>query len=150
MLVGLFLIANFTANVTSELTYQRIQGTIRGPDDLHGKHVVTVEGTTADLWLTDQQINHSTVETIDDAYALLDKRIAQAIVYDAPELAFEVLQNPDKGYTIPATTFNTEEYGIAFPAGSPLREEINRALLRLIEDGTYDRIYAKWYGLVFN
>jgi ABC-type amino acid transport substrate-binding protein len=36
--------------------------------------------------------------------------------------------------------------GIDFPAGSPLREEINRALLELVENGTYDRIAHKWFG----
>ena len=28
-------------------------------------------------------------------------------------------------------------------------EDINRALLRLMETGVYDEIYTKWYGLVF-
>jgi polar amino acid transport system substrate-binding protein len=42
--------------------------------------------------------------------------------------------------------FNEEVYGIAVNQGSPLREQINRALLQLREDGTYDVIYAKWFG----
>ena len=36
--------------------------------------------------------------------------------------------------------------GIDFPAGGPLREEINRALLVLLENGTHDRIAHKWFG----
>jgi polar amino acid transport system substrate-binding protein len=35
-----------------------------------------------------------------------------------------------------------------FPAGSELRESVNRALLRLKENGTYDGIYNKWFGKV--
>lgn len=44
MFAGLFIIANFTANVTSRLTVEQIEGAINGPQDLPGKIVVTVEG----------------------------------------------------------------------------------------------------------
>jgi polar amino acid transport system substrate-binding protein len=39
-----------------------------------------------------------------------------------------------------------EKYGIALPERSPLREEINRALLHLLEEGVYDDIYTRWFG----
>gem|GEM_PF-2585280 len=42
--------------------------------------------------------------------------------------------------------FNPEDYGIALPNDSPLRESINRALLALKEDGTYDRSEQFWFG----
>ena len=150
MLSGLFLIANFTAGVTSELTVQRLQGVINGPQDLYGKSVTTVAGSTADQWLTNHGIRHSTVETAADAYALLDSEVVQAVVYDYPALLYQAVQNPEKNYTVPGGPFNTEDYGIAFPEGSPLRERFNRALLRLYENGTYEQIYNKWYGTVFD
>jgi ABC-type amino acid transport substrate-binding protein len=150
MLTGLFLIANFTANVTSELTFQRIQGVINGPEDLYGKHVTTVAGTTADEWLTNRGINHTTVTNIEDAYALLDSEDVQAVVYDYPVLLYQAVQNLDKNYTVPGEPFSTEDYGIVFPEGSPFRESVNRALLRLYENGVYDQIYNKWYGVAFD
>ena len=150
MLVGLFLIANFTASVTSELTFQRLQGVIDGPEDLYGKQVTTVTGSTANEWLTKRGIRHSTVETIEDAYALLDSKDVQAVVYDYPVLLYQAVQNPEKDYSVPGGPFNTEDYGIAFPEGSPLRESVNRALLRLHENGVYDQIFNKWYGVAFD
>ena len=36
-----------------------------------------------------------------------------------------------------------ENYGIALPPDSPLREWINLALLEVIESGEYDEIYAE-------
>lgn len=150
MLIGLFLVANFTANVTSEITFQRMQGVIKGPEDLFGKRVTTVAGSTGNNWLTQRGIRHSTVPTIDDAYALLDSGNVQAIVYDYPVLLYHTHQNPEKHYTVPGGPFNTEEYGIALPEDSPLQETINRALLRLHENGKYDQIYNKWYGVAFD
>jgi len=146
MFAGLFIIANFTAGVTSQLTLEAIQGTINGPEDLQGKQVATVAGSTANEWLIAQGIANTAVETVDEAYALLDAERVQAVVYDHPVLLYYALQNEEDGYRVPGGSFNKEDYGIAVPEDSPLREEFNRALLALVEDGTYQRIYSKWYG----
>ena len=37
-------------------------------------------------------------------------------------------------------------YGIGFQQGSALRDKVNVALLEMIEDGEYDKIYIKWFG----
>ena len=39
-----------------------------------------------------------------------------------------------------------ENYGIALPEGSALTETIDRALLTLREDGTYERIKKSYFG----
>jgi ABC-type amino acid transport substrate-binding protein len=146
MFAGLFIIANFTAGVTSQLTLQTLQGVINGPEDLPGKQVVTVAGSTSDAWLQNEGIGHRTVATIEEAYELLDSGRVDAVVYDHPVLLYYTLQNPEQGYVVAGEVFNEEDYGMAFPYGSPLREEVNRALLILLENGTYDQIYTKWYG----
>ena len=146
MFAGLFIIANFTASVTTRLTIQQIQGAINGPQDLPGKVIVTVEGSTAATWLTEQGIPHRTVATVNAAYPLLEDEQVQAVVYDYPVLRYHALNFGEGRIEVVGAPFNREDYGIAFPTGSPLREEVNRALLHLREDGTYDQIYAKWFG----
>ena len=42
--------------------------------------------------------------------------------------------------------FAPEKLGFAFPEGSPLRDPVNRILLRLIEDGEYERIAQRYFG----
>ena len=42
--------------------------------------------------------------------------------------------------------FQTLDYGVALPHGSPHREPINLALLHLIEQGEYQRLYEEWFG----
>lgn len=148
MFAGLFIIANFTAGVTSQLTLQGLQGAINGPEDLPGKQVVTVAGSTSDAWLESEGIGHQTVAAIEEAYELLDSGRVDAVVYDHPVLLYYTLQNQDKDYVVAGEVFNEEDYGMAFPHGSPLREEVNRALLVLLENGTYDQIYTKWYGSI--
>jgi polar amino acid transport system substrate-binding protein len=94
MFAGLLIIANFTAAVTSQLTVQQIQGTINGPNDLPGKTVVTVEGSTADDWLTAQRIQHHVVVEVDEAYNMLYSGGAQAVVYDYPVLLYRSCGQP--------------------------------------------------------
>jgi ABC-type amino acid transport substrate-binding protein len=36
-------------------------------------------------------------------------------------------------------------YGIAVPAGSPLRDTISIGILRLMENGEYAKIHRKWF-----
>ncbi|MEZ4560228.1 MAG: transporter substrate-binding domain-containing protein [Caldilineaceae bacterium] len=91
MFAGLFIIANFTASVTTRLTVQQIQGAINGPQDLPGKVIVTVEGSTAATWLTEQGIPHRTVATVNAAYPLLEDEQVQAVVYDYPVLRYHAL-----------------------------------------------------------
>ncbi len=146
MFAGLFIIANFTASVTTQLTMQQIQGAINSPQDLPGKTIATVAGSTADVWLTEQRIPHRKVTLIEDAYGLLESGSVQAVVYDYPVLRYHALNFGNGWVEVVGEPFNEEDYGIALPPDSPLREQINRALLQLREDGTYDRLHSQWFG----
>ena len=41
---------------------------------------------------------------------------------------------------------NRTDMGFVFQLDSPLRREVGSALIALHEDGTYQRIYEKWFG----
>jgi len=144
---GYITFAWFTATVASSLTVSQLEGAILGPGDLAGKRVATVVGSTGEQFLRHlPQVHVLTYALIDDAFpALLDGR-ADAIVYDYPSLSY-FAQHEGKGRVrLVGSVFQRESYGIAFPQGSPLREQVNRALLEIRESGLYDRIYSKWFG----
>ena len=42
--------------------------------------------------------------------------------------------------------FHPEKYGIAVAPGSPLRKEINAALLEMLADGTYEEVNRRWFS----
>ena len=146
--MGIILIANFTAAVTSNLTLREIRGNINGVSDLPGKRVVTIAGATAAKYLDEQGIAHADVKTVDEAYLLLDQQKADAIVYDAPVLLYYANAAGKGKFKVVGPIFKQEFYGIALPDGSPLREALDRSLLEIIGDGTYQEIYARWFGSV--
>lgn len=146
MFAGLFVIANFTAGVTAQLALRELRGAINSPQDLPGKRVISVAGTTGERWLTSQGIPHQTATTIEEAYAALSSGRSEAIVYDYPVLLYYSLNEGQETTSLIDGPFNLEEYGIAVSPGGPLREDINRALLAVQEQGIYDDIYTRWFG----
>ncbi len=145
-LIGVILIAQITATFTSALTVQQLSGLIRGPAELPGARIATVQSSTAAHYLRAEQLSFRGVATIGEAYDLLIEDRVQAIVYDAPVLRYYAATRGKGIVQVVGPIFKPEVYGIAVPTGSPLRKPINEALLRLREDGTYDAIYDKWFG----
>jgi polar amino acid transport system substrate-binding protein len=146
MVFGIVLIAEFTAAITTSQTVSQLRPTIDGLADLQGKRVLTVAGSTSEEFLLVEQMHYTTMERIDDAYEALLKDQADAIVFDSPVLLFYAEHQGYGLVKVVGPIFQEEDYGIALPAGSPLRKPINSALLRLQSSGRYDTIYKKWFG----
>lgn len=146
MFSAVVFVAVFTASVTSSLTVQQLKTDIQGPDDLPGKQVATVKGSTAAQYLTGRSIHPTEFNSIDDATDSLLKGEVDAVVYDAPVLLYFSSHDGKGKADVVGSIFRKESYGILFPNGSPLRKTVNEALLRLKENGTYDIIYTKWFG----
>ncbi|MGE0880709.1 MAG: transporter substrate-binding domain-containing protein [Acidimicrobiia bacterium] len=148
LIVGVVFISLFAATITTHLTIESITTDIRGVSDLPGKRVATVKGSTAASFLTNRSITFVGVESIDDAYPLLDRGEVDAIVFDAPVLRHHLAVAGSSNQTLVGAVFQREDYGIALPTGSALRKPINQALLAMRADGTYDRLYEKYFGAV--
>jgi polar amino acid transport system substrate-binding protein len=146
ILVGVIAVAIFTALTTSRLTVDSIESDIRGLADLGGREVVTVQGSTSDTYLDRVGLDHTTVLAIEDAYPLLRDGGVDAIVYDAPVLRHHANTLGQGREAVVGSIFNPEAYGIAFPPDSPLRESVNRSLLAMRADGTFARLYTRWFG----
>jgi polar amino acid transport system substrate-binding protein len=69
-----------------------------------------------------------------------------AVVFDAPILAYYTNTDGADFAQLVGPMFQLESYGIALPTDSQLIEPINQSLLKLREDGTYDRLHRKWFG----
>jgi polar amino acid transport system substrate-binding protein len=146
MFSSVVFIAYFTASVTSNLTLQQLRGEIRGPEDLPGKTVASVKASTSVEYLRQHNANVVEFATVEEAYQALQQNLVKAVVYDAPVLLYYAShEGKGKALTV-GRIFRKENYGIAFPDKSPLRKRVNEALLKLKENGTYEKLYSKWFG----
>jgi polar amino acid transport system substrate-binding protein len=114
MFAAVVFIAYFTAAVTSSLTVQRLREEIKGPEDLPGKRVASVTGSTSVQFLRQQNIEVADFKQIEEAYkALLDGQ-ADAVVYDAPVLLYHVSHEGRGKVQVVGPIFRMESYGSVY------------------------------------
>jgi polar amino acid transport system substrate-binding protein len=146
MFTGVLFVSYFTATITSALTVNRLEQSIKGPDDLVGKTVASVKGSTAAAFLKNRNLQTSEFDTIDEANAALISGTVDAVVYDAPILLYYA-SHDGKGKVVAAGgIFRPEAYGIMFPDRSSLRKNVNAALLKLKENGEYRSLYQRYFS----
>jgi ABC-type proline/glycine betaine transport system substrate-binding protein len=146
MFSGFFILAYFTASVTSTVTVQQLQGTISGPKDLYGKTVATVRKSTAADYLKKMGLPARRKDTVQEAIRELRAGEVEAVVYDAPVLQYYASHEGSGEVRMVGQIFWKQEYGIALQPKSPYREGVNQALLRVIEKGKYHLLYNEWFG----
>ena len=121
---------------------------IKNIDDLEGKVVATKLGTTSEDF-TKKNAKTKDIKlfpNIDGAYMELGTGGADAVIFDSPAVLYYASTAGQGKVKVVGPLYMGQSYGIAFPAGSPLREKATIAILKLMEDGTYARLYKKWFG----
>lgn len=144
--VSIIFVAYYTATLTANLTVEKFNSQISSPSDLLGKRVCTIDKTTSAAFLNEQGIAFSPVPTIRDCYTGLHTDKFDAVVFDAPVLAYYVAHEGAGDAALVGTVFQNADYGIAFRNGSDLRKQADEALLKMREDGDFDLIKDKWFG----
>lgn len=116
---------------------------------LKGKTLAVQEGTTGKKYAEENAAPLGVkLKTFPDLGLLLQEvkngNVAAGI-NDNGVLYDYVNKNPDMAV---ATEFDTDEqYGMGVRTGNDkMREKINEVLARLKDNGTYDRLYQKWFG----
>lgn len=147
VVVGIIFVAYFTANITTELTVQQLEGSIHELSDLENRPVAVVSTREAIDYLQERNIQQAeSYEQFEPAYeALLDGEV-DAVIASAPLLNYYATHVGQGKVQVVGTPFLNQFYAIVMPKDSPYRKPINRAILVLQENGTYEQIYQKWFG----
>jgi polar amino acid transport system substrate-binding protein len=146
MFTGVVFVALYTAQLAATLTVQQIGSGINGPEDLAGKRVASTRGSTAATVVRELRGQVVEVGQIQEAFQALESKSVDAVVFDSPVLLYYAANDGKGRVTTVGGPFRKEDYGIAFPRGSALRSQVNVELLKMREDGTYTRIYDKWFA----
>lgn len=121
-------------------------------DDLKKLKVGVQTGTTGDEVVTKQQGKNSTnikrFESTPLALKELEAGGVDAVVADNGVVVNYVTNNPGAKFkTVSDKAFAPEQYGFAVKKGNTeLLEKLNKGLADIKADGTYDQIYAKYFG----
>ncbi len=120
---------------------------IKGAQDLNGKVVAVKSGTSSVNYLT-ANLKPKDVRqfpNIDSAYMELGTGRADAVLFDTPNILYYIKTAGHGQFKTVGPAVQGQDYGVAFPKGSPLRDKVNAALKTLRANGTYAEIYKKWF-----
>jgi polar amino acid transport system substrate-binding protein len=121
-------------------------------DDLKKLKVGVQTGTTGDEAVTKQQGKNSAnikrFESTPLALKELEAGGVDAVVADNGVVVNYVTNNPGAKFkTVSDKAFAPEQYGFAVKKGNTeLLEKLNKGLADIKADGSYDQIYAKYFG----
>jgi polar amino acid transport system substrate-binding protein len=139
MLASVVLISSLTASITTSLTLDGLSGNVRGVGDLPGRRVGTTAGSRSISSLAERGIAAQPfVHERDGLRAIVEGEI-DAFVYNVLVLRYLArTEFPGRVRVLPSP-FHHYYMKMGMPAGSPLRESLNRTLLAVIDD-------VEWHG----
>ena len=147
IIISLPLFAIFVADFSSSITLHKLQSNINGPQDLAGKRVGVVQGSTSKKYM--EREYRAILEEYANSKGLF-RQLAEgdldAIVHDLPTLRYYANTEGKGKVKVVGKMFNKQDYAFLYPEGSKLNEPVDRALLKLIENGTVATIHKKWFG----
>ncbi len=143
---SLFIVSAFVAQITAAMTVSAINQNVTSVNDLYGRRVGTIEGSTAAKFMDRRDIQYTTFGDLDEMLTAFEDQSIEAVLFDAPVLAFYVQTRGKDVGMLTGPVFLRENYGIAMPSGSTLKEQLNQSLLKLRENGRYDQIHHQWFG----
>ena len=146
MFAGVVFVALYTAQLTALLTVEEIRGNINGPGDLPGKQVGTLAGGTSAIYLRKIEADVQEFPSTEEMYAaLLDGKV-DAVLLGSASLHYYATHEGRGRVKLVGPEFDKNDVGFVVQLDSPLRKRVSNQLLVLHEDGTYRRIYARWFG----
>ena len=118
---------------------------IRTVEDLAGTTVGVQKGTTGEAYARENaDATLRSYGEIDDAFNALAAGQVEAVLFDLPGTQ-EAAATKD-GLEVATSIPTDEEFGMALAEeADALREAVNDALGEIKEDGTFDRLYRKWF-----
>ncbi|XP_051228012.2 glutamate receptor 2.7-like [Lolium perenne] len=148
--VVLILTTSYTANLASMLTVRQLQPSMN--DWTEKDYVGIQEGSSVELILEKMgfpEAKFRMYTTIDQYADALNKGSdnggVTAIFDEVPYLKL-FLSRYCEGYSMVGPIYKSGGFGFVFPLGSPLVEDVSRAILELKEEGELTLIENKWFN----
>lgn len=146
VVASLFMVSVFVATITAAMTVEALQDNVDSINDLEGRRVATISESTSAAFLNARDLPFLGYDSPKAIFEDLEAGRVDAVVFDAPILSFYANSTTEPATHLLPRIYRPENYGIAVQPNSPIREDIDRALLDLREDGTYADLVMEWFG----
>ena len=146
MSVSIVLIASFTATITTTLTVSELSGKVRGLRDLPSVRLGSMAQSEALNFLVQRGMTVRPFRHEQEGLQAIVDDTIDAFVYDESVLTYLARTEFSGRVQVLAETFNHYYISMAMPPGSPLREPLNQALLRVMATDDWRRLQQRYVG----
>lgn len=146
MFAAIILISSFTAAIATSLTVSQLETSVKGPDDLPKVSVTTVSNSASAAYLRDRGIGFTPQPDLTTALEGVASGRFEALVYDQPILQYLSRQEHPQRVQVLPNSFERQDYGIALPEDSELRDPINEQLLEVIAKDDWKDVLQRYLG----
>jgi polar amino acid transport system substrate-binding protein len=146
MIASVMAIAVFTAGITSTLTKRELQGVVHSENDLRHVRVGAIVGSATVDYLDHHRVQFDGFATPEQALSALQAGKLDAFVYDKPLLSWIVLRDFASTLRVLDIVFDSQNYAIVLPKGSPLRQILNGPLLEETESDWWEQTLFQYLG----
>lgn len=143
---GIGLFGAVVAQMSSVLVISQLRDLRPHPSELRGVAVGTLKDSSAIPVIRHFGGIVQSYPGLEQAIQALEKGRVQAVVSDWPALYYYINSAEQRGLVLSEEPFDEQLYAFALPPGSPWREPINAALLRIREDGMLSKLISNYFG----
>ena len=131
-----------------DLLVRKDETSIKGPEDLNGKRLCSVTGSTSAKKVQDKfakNVNLVKQNSYSDCVVALNGGVVDAVTTDDIILAGLAATKANKGkLKVVGAPFTTERYGVGLPKGTDKCEAVNKAINEMVADGTWEKLVTKY------
>ncbi len=146
MFTALIITSTFTGMIASSLTAQQLQQKVEGPSDLSGITTGSITDSASDDWLRSNGLGFAPYKSVQEGIEAVATGGVESFVYDRPLLRHLVEKSYANTVEMVPGIFGRQDYGIALPPGSDLREPLNRVLLTYLGSDDWAVLKRRWVG----
>lgn len=143
MLITMVAASSLTAGIATVLTLLLSQETVEPftkVEDLQGKQIAVISGTTGEQWAKTYQARLLESATLEQAIERLKSGKAKGVMFDVPALEYYLYQHPEVPLKLANISVAVEDYGFVLPLNSELVNDLNIIIMQLKESGRLQEI----------
>jgi polar amino acid transport system substrate-binding protein len=145
MFVSLIIIASFTASIAASLTTNQLREDAFRDKPISELTVGVLEGSAALQYAASQGAQVEPFMSIREALEALQQEQVDTVVHDAPILRFEV-REAGLDLEVANQILVRDDYAFALAENSPLRNDVNLAMLSILREPVWQDIRSRYLG----
>ena len=136
----------FISKFTSYTIVNSLQYKVKNESDLLGVKLGVAKGTTMESYAQKKNLTYKQYSDFLHSVHAVENLQIDAALGSAATSKYYASHQSEKKVIVAGSIFQKDKIAIAFPSGAEQREQINKTLLQIQEDGTYQELINRYFG----